>query len=181
MIARYAALVVCAAGCGKVATRSGGDAAVDGATTDAPTATSGMYRGTLDQTAAVTFGGPTGTINYCHYTITLKDLVVQIGLLPNGQVRTGQVQDTNVEATVQPCSLMPIPPGAAFYDFLSPGTAINMPLTFIGAAANVPAVSLTVELSPTDPGYQARLTFHRTDQSAPFDWTVVTTVALSTP
>ena len=182
MVARYAALVVCAAGCGSVASLPAGDAAVDGTVDgrpiDGPTGTPRTYRGTLDQSTAVTFGGPAGTINYCYYTITLKMLEVQIGILPNGQVSMGHVQCTNVEATVQPCTQMPIPPGTAIYDFQSPGTSTSTPLVFIGAVANVPRVSLTVDVS-TGTSYKAHLTFHRTDQVAPFDWTVATDVTLA--
>jgi hypothetical protein len=129
------------------------------------------FRGTLAQTPAVAFGGAP----YCNYTITLKQLEIDLDLLPSGQVTTGRVQALNVEATDANCPYLPIPPNIASYTLQSAvpaGTATR--LTFQGATGNVPAASL----SPSGGAYSAMLTFHRTDQGPPFDWIVNATLTV---
>jgi hypothetical protein len=124
----------------------------------------------------VAFGGAP----YCNYTITLKQLEVDLGILASGQVSTGRVQALNVEGTDANCPYMPIPPTIANYTLQSAtpnGNATK--LTFQGDPGNVPAASLVVNLSRSGSTYSAMLTFHRVDQPAPFDWTVNATVAVS--
>lgn len=134
------------------------------------------YKGTLDQTPPVTFGGAP----YCMYTITLKQLDVELAIVPPSQVITGRVQDLNVEAIVPPCPNGSIPPMIATYTLASAmPSQSGTTLTFQGATSNVPAVSLVIELSSAGEAYQARLGFHRSDAVPPLDWSVVATIPLS--
>lgn len=139
-----------------------------------------MYKATIDQTPAMPFGGSP----YCSYTIVLKQLDVELGILPSSkQVTTGRVQDLNVEAvvpTTPPCEYPAADPTIATYTLTSatPG-ASGTTLTFQGDPANAPAVSLGAELSSAGSVYQAQLGFQRTDEPSPLNWSVLVTVTLS--
>ena len=139
--------------------------------------------GTMDEVPAVTFGGAP----YCTYKITLKQLQVEIGILPSGQIATGHVQDLNVESVVPstnpvcPPDYEVIPPNIASYTFQSASsTGSAMTLTFTGGPSNMPPADLTVELSSVGSAYQAKLGFHRSNTAPPLDWSVIATVSLST-
>jgi hypothetical protein len=126
------------------------------------------------------FGGPP----YCAYTITLKMLDVELGILPSSkQVITGHIQDLNVEAvvaTMPPCTFAPADPTIANYNFTSATPTSNgLTLTFQGVAANTPTATLVVDLAPAGSVYTAALRFHRTDEPSPLDWSVAVTLPLS--
>jgi hypothetical protein len=165
MYSRCFAVVMMVGACGTVT----------GDPSDGGTATT--YRGTLDQTSPVTFGGDP----YCSYTITLKQLDVELGILPSShQVTTGRVQDLNLEASLPPCTLPTIPPGIATYTLASAApSATGTKLTFQGAADNAPVASLGINLSPSGSTYQATLTFQRTDSEALLNWSVIATIPLT--
>lgn len=186
MSARILAIALCASACGQVASRPGIDAATG--QTDAPTghvdgavppdgAMVVAHRGTLAQTQPSTFGGAP----FCDYTETLKQLQIDLDLLPSGQAVSGHLQALNVEGNdPTKCTNGVIPATIASYNLESAvpnGTAFK--LTFRGVAGNNPTVSLVGNLTRTGATYSAMLTFHRTDQPAPLDWTVVTTLSLS--
>jgi len=162
MISRYFVVVMVAGACGTV---NGDDTTT--------------YKGMLDQTPAMTFGGAP----YCSYTIALKQLDVELEILPSEQVTAGKVQALNVEAvvpTTPPCPYGPAGPTISNYTFASAMSSTSgMTLTFQGAATNTPVASLEVELLSVGSVYQARLGFHRTDVSSPLDWSVLATVPLS--
>jgi hypothetical protein len=168
---------MCAGACGTVAR----EPPVDGAVGDRPSGeTPTMYTGTTAQTSAIGFGGTP----YCKYTITLKMLDIELGILPSSkQVITGHVQDLNVEAvvpTTPPCAFGPADPSIANYNFTAATqTSKGMMLTFQGAAANAPAATLMINLMPAGTMYSAALSFHRTDEPPPLDWSVAVTLPLS--
>src|SRR5262245_8418731 len=180
MILKWFCIALCTAACGSVARQP----PVDGQTADAPVdaaiidATPARpYKGTLDQTPPVQFGGTP----YCKYTITLKQIAVEIAILPGGQVTSGRVQALNVEAVVVsttpncPATTPVIPANVATYTFQSAKPSSGgMQLTFKGASTNNPGVDLTVDLATVGTAVQARLGFHRYDQPPPLDWSVVT-------
>jgi hypothetical protein len=175
MIRNGLAIALCAAACGEV-----DKAPVDAAADASPTPRA--YKGTTDMVPAVTFGG----LPYCTYTITLKQLEVEIGILPSGLVAAGQVQDLNVEAVVPsttpncPADLEVIPPNIATYTMQSVAPSANgQTLTFQGGPSNMPPVDLTVELTTVGSAYQAKLGFHRNNVVPPLDWSVIATVSLS--
>jgi hypothetical protein len=174
------AVALCAAACGEVS--QSGDAGIDSAPSDAGTPR--MFQGTMDEVTPVTFGG----LPYCTYKITLKQLQIQIGILPSGQIATGHVQDLNVESIIPsttpncPADYEVIPPNIATYTLLSATPAgSTTTLTFTGGASNMPPADLTIELSSVGSAYQAKLGFHRTNVEPPLDWSVIATVSLSAP
>lgn len=170
MTFRWLALASLAA-CGKVASPPAEDAAVP---VDAAKAT--PYRGTLSATQPVTFGGSP----FCLYTITLQQLSIDLDVVASGQPTSGRVQALNVEGTDAACPNGVIPPTIANYTLSSSTTgAGGRMLTFEGAASNNPPASLVALLTPTGTQYTAMLTFHRTNQTPPLDWTVQTTIVLS--
>jgi hypothetical protein len=183
MISRVLAVACLASACGQVAGKPGIDAAgdgppdgaVDGRLPDGPVTTA--HRGTLAQTSPATFGGAP----FCVYTETLKQLQLDLDLLPSGQAVSGRMQALNVEGNdPAQCPNGVIPATIANYTLESAipnGAAFK--LTFRGVAGNNPTVSLVGNLTRTGATYSAMLTFHRIDQPAPLDWTVVTTLSLS--
>ena len=135
----------------------------------------------MSQTQPVMFGG--GPMNFCMYTITLKQLEIDLAILPSQQVTSGHVQNLNVEATDTSCPYGVIPANIATYALVS-STPLGggESLVFQGGPDNVPAASLVATLAPAGSGYTAALTFHRTDTPEPtLAWTVTATVALSPP
>jgi hypothetical protein len=184
MTYRFLAVAMLMGACGSV-TNNPADAAVgDGRGPDGSPAV--MWRNQPGDVPAVTFGG---TTTYCMYTITLKQLDVQLAILPSGQVTSGHVQDLNVEAVVPsttpvictPTEPPPIPANIAMYQLATAApTTGGMTLTFQGGASNAPMATLVVELTKVNSLYSAKLTFHRNDGLiAVFEWTVSTTVPLA--
>ena len=162
---RYLALASLAA-CGKVSSADAPDAA----------AMTIAYQGTLGQTTPKPFGGAP----FCNYTITLKQLEIDLAILPPGQATSGRIQALNVEATDAACTHDIIPATIANYTLSSSSVgAGTTTLTFAGAAGNAPMASLVVSLTPSGSAYNAVLTFHRTDIAPPLDWMVQTTLLLS--
>lgn len=183
MTYRILALALLSSACGTVAGRPAADASVSDGTgpgSDGSVASAVTWVAQLAQSPTVTFGGS----GFCTYTITLKQIDVQLGILPSGQVSSGQVQDLNMEAvvpTMPPCGGGPIPPNIATYQLATamPSTG-GMTLMFQGGASNMPPAALVIELTKTGSLYSAKLTFHRNDgQAAIFEWTVTTTVSLA--
>jgi hypothetical protein len=139
------------------------------------------------------FGGTSagGTI-YCKYTITLKQLDLQLDILPSGQVTSGHVQDLNVEAVVPSmppttpfvCSATNpgmIPANIAMYQLATATTGTGgLTLTFQGGASNAPPATLVAVLTKVGSLYSAKLTFHRNDGLDPvFEWMVMAMVPLA--
>lgn len=183
MVLRLALLsaVACAA-CGQVAaTRS--DAGSDAGATPA------TFRG-MTETQPVTFGGKAavGTAIYCMYKITLKQLDVELAILPSGEVSDGRVQDLNVEEIIPSTTPVvcdantgTIPPNIATYTLASATpAATGLTLAFHAAATNHPAATLAGTLLPAGDGYLVTLSFHRTDAAdAVLNWTVAASLPLA--
>jgi len=161
MILRILAIALVASACGEVTAPLGS-----------------LYKGTMTQTQPVMFGGGTGI---CTYAITLKQLEIELEVLPSRQVTSGHVQDLNVETTDASCSHPVIPENIASYTLAS-ATPLGggESLAFQGQSTNAPAVSLVGMLKPANSGYTAELTFQRTDApDAVLAWTVTVTLTLS--
>lgn len=189
---RLLAVALLAGGCGTVAQNPADASVGDGAIPDmAPGAVT--WRNQPADVAAVTFGGTAAdhTI-YCKYTITLKQLDVQLDILPSGQVTSGHVQDLNVEAVVPSmppttpfvCSATnpgAIPANIAMYQLATATTGTGgLTLTFQGGASNAPPATLVAVLTKVGSLYSAKLTFQRNDGLDPiFEWKVVATVPLA--
>lgn len=192
MLYRLLAVALLAGACGTVSQKPTDASVGDGATPDVPPGAV-MWRNQPVDVPAVTFGGTSadGT-QYCKYTITLRQVDLQLAILPSGQVTSGHVQDLNVEAVVPSappttpfvCTATnppPIPANIAMYQ-LATATAGSggMTLTFQGGTSNAPPATLVVLLTRVGSLYSAKLTFHRNDGIDPiFEWTVTTTVPLA--
>ncbi|MBX3234431.1 MAG: hypothetical protein KIT84_09440 [Labilithrix sp.] len=147
------------------------------------TAPGGMattYAGTLDATPTVRFGGQGTGGNFCNYDVTLKNVAIEVTVLPSGQVIAATVRDTMIEASVPPCTYSPAPPSDQTFSFttMTETSAGESQLAFKGAAGNRPATSLVVDLKKVGGSYEASATWHRTDQPDPLDWTVKTKITL---
>jgi hypothetical protein len=172
MTPRILAVALVAGACGEVTSGPPGD----GSPPDG-----NSYKGTMSQTQPVMFGG--GPKNFCKYTITLKQLEIDLAILPSKQVSSGRVQDLNVETTDASCPNAVIPANIASYTLVS-STPLGggESLVFQGGPNNAPAASLVATLAPAGSGYTATLTFHRTDTpEAVLAWTVTATITLSPP
>jgi hypothetical protein len=175
MSSRILAFAFAASACGDVTSGPpDGNRLPDGALTS-------PYKGTMTQTQPVAYGG--GPQNYCMYTITLKQLEIELDILPSKQVASGRVQNLNVEATNASCPYPVIPANVATYTLVS-STPLGggESLVFQGGLDNAPTASLVATLAPAGSNYTAALTFHRTDTpEAVLAWTVMATVTLSPP
>lgn len=133
------------------------------------------YIGTLDATPTVRFGGSP----YCYYDVTLKSVEIEIAALPSGDIIGAGVKDTMVEASVPPCTYGASPPSPQTFAFTTAKTTTDgTELAFKGATANYPGTNLVVSLKKVGGSYEAAARWHRTDQSAPLDWTVSTKITL---
>lgn len=173
---RAVALSLVVAGC---TASTGGVTGDAGKPADAGTpGASKTYRGTLDMSQTVPFGG----VVYCAYSITLRQIDVQITMRPSGEVTGAAVQALNVEATVGTCPYPPSPPSIANYTL---GTAKMIPngsmLTLTGDPANSPMVALDITTTTSGTKQEAMLSFLRTDQTGELAWNVVVTVPLTAP
>lgn len=181
MMCRLLAVAMLAGACGSVA-----DKPADAAVGDGPAPGAVTWRNQPGDVPAVTFGGAG---KFCMYTITLKQLDVQLAILPSGQVTSGHVQDLNVEAVIPsmmpfvctPTNPPPIPANIAMYQLATAApSAGGMTLTFQGGTTNAPTATLVVDLTKVNSLYSAKLTFDRNDGVDPvLIWTVTTTVALA--
>ncbi len=183
MLCRLLAVAMLVGACGTVA-NSPADAAVgDGGGPDGA-ASAVTWRNQPGDLPLVMFGGTAadGTM-YCQYTITLKQLDVQLAILPSWQVTSGHVQDLNVEAVIPSTTLgctatnpPPIPANIAMYTLATaaPSTG-GVTLTFQDGASNMPPATLVMVLTKVNSLYTAKLTFHRNDGLDPvFEWMVTT-------
>lgn len=169
------ALALLTAACGQVANKQP-DAGIDGALPPDAVA----YHGALAATTPVAFGGSP----YCDYTITLKQLTVDLVVIPaasGATVQAGEVEALNVEGNdPTKCTFSPTPENIARYTFAPAApVAATTAMTFTGAADNAPKVTLTVQLQQAGSLYQANLGFHRTDSADVLNWSIVASVALS--
>jgi hypothetical protein len=187
MLFRILAVALLAGACGTVSEKpaadaSVGDAAGPGSDGSVPSAV--MWTGQLAMSPTTMFGGTP----FCTYKITLKQIDVQIGILPSGLVTSGQVQDLNMEeivpSTTPACSATSpgtIPPNIATYQLATATAgADGMTLTFQGPSTNQPPASLVVDLTKANTLYSAAMTFQRNDGlQAIFEWKVTTTVQMT--
>jgi hypothetical protein len=183
MLWKLLAVATLVGACGTVAS-----APADGGLDAPPGAVT--WRNQPGDVPAVTFGGTSaGGTMYCKYTITLKQLDVQLTILPSGQVTSGHVQGLNVEAVIPSTTPVvctatnpgSIPANIAMYQLASSAaTAGGLTLTFQGGASNMPMATLVIVLTKVSSLYSAKLTFQRNDALDPvLGWTVTTTVPLA--
>ena len=149
-------------------TGSASDAMVDVETSAGAT----TYKGTLDTTKAVPFGGTP----YCAYTITLKDIEIEIAALESGDVIGAAVKNLAVEGTPQtdpPCPHQPMAPSMQRFALTTvTKTASGATLAFEGASTNRPETSLVIDLTRVGVTYEASAGWKRSDQTPPLVWEV---------
>ena len=125
----------------------------------------------------VTFGGPP----FCLYTVQFTNMNVALNLNTTGGGTAG-VTGTQVEQlATPPCGdIQPAPPHNDQYTSTSVtrnGSQISATLVPVG---NFIAASLTFSgtMSTDEQSVSGTLTWHRTDQGPPLDWTVVAPITL---
>jgi hypothetical protein len=172
-IAGVVAFGALSAACGSVQSDPPGDAAAG----DAPDTAARTYRGMVAETAPpVMFGGPPPN---CVYTQVLRQVMIELAILPSGRVVSGQVQNINVEGLAMPCMFLPADPTITNFTFVSAmASEDSQTLAFQQRAGDKPGATLEIALTVAGAGYSAQLTFHRTDLRPPLDWTVVTSAML---
>jgi hypothetical protein len=129
------------------------------------------WKGALTATLPVDFGGGTE----CKYSITLKQVTVDVTAAGNGDIVATNVTALAVEQVLStPCNNTAIPAHTHYYSLM---TATLLPsgvshLELAGPSTNHPAASLVIEgdFRTVDPVLS--LKWHRTDYGPPLDWTV---------
>lgn len=127
------------------------------------------YKGKLDTTKEAKFGGSP----FCEYTMTLKDIEIEIAALESGEVIGAAVKDLAVEAALPPCPHPPMEQSMQRFALTTvTKTASGATLAFEGAKTNQPATSLVIDLAQVGVTYEASAGWKRTDQTPPLDWEV---------
>jgi len=160
--------------CGTVNRTPGMDASIGEPAADA--AVPVTYRGMVTATdPPVMFGGAPE----CTYTVTLRQIDVQLGILSSGEVTSGQLQVLYDEELVGTCGHPAAAPVISSFTFASAvASGTSKTLTFHEKPGDRPGASLVIVVTPSGAGYQAKLTFHRTDLGPPLDWMVTTTTSM---
>lgn len=135
------------------------------------------YSGHLATTETIPFGGDP----YCMYSVTLKDVVVDVTFRDVMQLVTATVEDTMTEGIIGTCPYPPAMPNRQVFEHRS-GPWVANPDGFyrpmlVGLPANRPATAITAEVSTPDAKVSlARLRWARTDQDGTLNWLVTGSV-----
>jgi hypothetical protein len=159
------ALVATLGACGSVPMDDGPDAAPDG-----PGMTR-TYRGSLEMSPVSLFNS-----TECDYSMTLRQIQLQLTASATGEVTGGTLQNTTEEKVinvVRMCPYLPANPTTMRFTFKSatPVGASTM-IVMEGDAANAPKATLAITLSPTGTGYTAGARWTRTDLTGTLNWVV---------
>lgn len=126
---------------------------------------------------------PFGGSPYCSYSITLKDILVEVLADPQDGLVAMVVADTTSEAIVGTCPYPPAGPNRQVFEHR--GGTLGWPQTntvvpeLQGNASNSPKTDATSNVvREKDTRLTATLRWHRTDQPPPLDWTVMMEVPL---
>jgi hypothetical protein len=172
------ALVLAMSACGAVPEDMVPDAGPDAPKPPGTT----TYRGTLQMSPTVTFGGPP----YCTYTETLRQIEIELNLLTTGEVKGGSSQALSVEmvlATTDPaCDAGPgIEPNIHKFTFRSAtrvGTGYMVLMD--GNIANDPATSLAFMLTPATGAFTAAARWTRSGGIADsLNWNLTSNLTLT--
>ena len=133
------------------------------------------WSGSLAKTGKASFGGDP----YCNYEVVLSNVKVDLTLSSDRTIASGAITWTATETTVPPCSFAPQAPSqngatpiagktgalanGGFHVELAPG------------ATNHPPTTLVIE---SNAGGEATVEWHRSDQPAPLDWRIRSTIPL---
>jgi hypothetical protein len=145
---------------------------------DAPPASMTSYQAMMSA-PTVAFGG---TVAVCKYTITLRQIELELILSASGKVVGGRVQNMTDEQVTNPteCPFPPADPTTQKFTFKSatPVGASTM-VVMEGDAANTPKASLAITLTPTMGSYSAAARWTRTDQVPDLTWSVTASAMLT--
>lgn len=143
---------------------------------------SGMktYQATLAASGPSMFGGTTGYP--CKYTMTLRQIQLQLVADATGKLVSGSAQNMTEEAVVNvgECPYLPANPTTQKFTFKSatPVGASTM-VVMEGDAGNAPKTTLAITLTPTSGSYTAASRWTRTDQVPDLTWTVTANLMLT--
>lgn len=134
------------------------------------------YRGTLAASPTVQFGGDP----YCTYSVTLRNVVLDVVVRGTEELTSMSIDDTMTEAIVGSCPYAPSPQSRQQFahDSGRPVPA-NAEGTFTplltGVAANRPMTAATALVTIVDDArLQVTARWERTDQAPPLKWIVAT-------
>jgi hypothetical protein len=133
------------------------------------------YVGQLSMTTPQPFGGS----GYCKYTVTLKDVVIDVALDAMQNLQWMVVDDTMLEALVGSCPFGAQPPNDQGFEYAGtpqppqPGGTYMPTLTPLGS--NHPVETIAVTATPANATtFATTIRWHRTDAADPLNWTVNT-------
>lgn len=130
-------------------------------------------RGTSPTTNTFTFGGEPFA---CSWTITMKSVVLDVAVdAKSGAVKSATLRARAVEETLPPCEATPYPPNEHVYEMTtaeasSPNVAH---IELAPDAKNRPLAAAAIDVDLSKKPATASIRIHRTDQTAPLDWTVL--------
>ena len=139
------------------------------------------YQAQLVMSPPANFGGA-GTY-VCRYTMTLRQIQLELVISPEGQVLGGSAQNMTDEKVTNTgeCPFLPAMPTMQKFRFLSATPVGNMIMVVMeGDITNAPKASLGITLAPTSGGFASSARWTRTDQVPELTWTVTATMTLET-
>jgi hypothetical protein len=119
----------------------------------------------------------------CRWQITMRSLVLDVQAdAATGEVRSATFRAEAVEQTVPPCEAKPYPRHEHAY-VMAKATMLSPRVTRIELApkaTNLPLAEASIDVDLSKTPATASIRVHRTDQSAPLDWTVIAKLTLET-
>lgn len=135
------------------------------------------YKGTLQMSTPAPFGG---VESFCSYTMTLKQIELELKISTTGVVTGGSSQNLTEEKIVGTCQYAPAGPTIQKFTFKSatPVGATTM-VVMEGDATNAPRASLGITLTQSAGAFSAAARWTRTDQVPGLTWTVTSNLTLT--
>lgn len=133
------------------------------------------YRGVLDKTPPVKFGGGT---NHCNYTMFMSTIEIELAITPEGNVIGGTAKNDMTEAFDGACTFAVAPLGKRPLAFVF-GSMSGQTLTFAQTpTAGTPKTNLTIVLTKAGQSFTGAVAWERADRTDDLKWTVTTTLTL---
>lgn len=141
-----------------------------------PAPTDTIWRGTLQKTPTIVFGGSP----YCDYRVTFTDITMKLVVGQDGVVKSSEVIGRMSEEAPS-CPHKPIPNNLNTFRLSTKSTArAGLDVALTGLESNAPRSNLVFEgATDTNGTIAGTLRIHRKDIGAPFDWTVVANIRLA--
>jgi hypothetical protein len=135
------------------------------------------FSGTVASAGTTPFGGPP----YCFYSVTLTNITSTLTLDGTGPTEA-QVTAQATENALAGCPYRPYPPHTHTYTLVSGAiNSASVAAQYRPSSANLPKANLTFTgtLSSDGRTLTGTLTWHRTDEPSPLDWTASTPVSMT--